>query len=392
MTIDRIYLDHAATTPVDRTVAAAITRVLENVSGNPSSLYREGRSARDVLDAARTKIAATLVVDPNEIVFTGSGSEGAALAIRGAAFDAAADGRRHLVTTAIEHHAVLHTIQHLVQRHSFEATVVGVDGDGRVDPSAVIDAVRDDTAIVSVMYANNEMGAIQPIARIADELRDHPALFHSDAVQGPGHLPVAIPTLGVDLLSIAAHKFYGPKGIGALFIRDGAHLSPQIVGGSQERGRRAGTENVAFAEGMAVALDQAESTRTHNTTHNLTLRDALIEGITSIAGSRLNGPLVDRLPNNVNVVFEGVDSEALLLELDSAGVAASSGSACTSASLEPSHVLQAMGLRPDLAARSLRLTTGRGNTEFQMSRTIEILHDLVPRLRHTAVEKPGQVT
>ena len=392
MTIDRIYLDHAATTPVDRTVAAAITRVLENVSGNPSSLYREGRSARDVLDAARTKIAATLVVDPNEIVFTGSGSEGAALAIRGAAFDAAADGRRHLVTTAIEHHAVLHTIQHLVQRHSFEATVVGVDGDGRVDPSAVIDAVRDDTAIVSVMYANNEMGAIQPIARIADGLRDHPALFHSDAVQGPGHLPVAIPTLGVDLLSIAAHKFYGPKGIGALFIRDGAHLSPQIVGGSQERGRRAGTENVAFAEGMAVALDQAESTRTHNTTHNLTLRDALIEGITSIAGSRLNGPRVDRLPNNVNVVFEGVDSEALLLELDSAGVAASSGSACTSASLEPSHVLQAMGLRPDLAARSLRLTTGRGNTEFQMSRTIEILHDLVPRLRHTAVEKPGQVT
>ena len=392
MTTDRIYLDHAATTPIDRTVATAITQVLAHIPGNPSSLYREGRAARDVLDRARAKVATTLVVDPNEIVFTSSGSEGATLAIRGAAFAAAQAGRRHLVTTAIEHHAVLHTVQHLVQRHSFEATIVGVDQEGRVDPSSVIDAVRDDTAIVSVMYANNEIGSIQPIARIAAELRDHPALFHSDAVQGPGHLPIAIPILGVDLLSLAAHKFYGPKGIGALYIRDGTRLSPQIVGGTQERGRRAGTENVAFAEGMAVALHQAESSRTHDTAHNLALRDALIKGITSIAGSRLNGPMADRLPNNVNVVFEGVDSEALLLALDSAGVSASSGSACTSASLEPSHVLHAIGLKPDLAASSLRLTTGRENTASQISRTIEILHDLVPHLRGTAMEKPGQVT
>ena len=384
MAADRIYLDHAATTPLDPAVRDAIVTTLEELPGNPSSLYAEGRAARDALDEARTQVAAILAADPGEIVFTSGGSEGAALAIRGSAFAAAREGRRHLVTSAVEHHAVLHTVQLLAQRHGCEVTVVPVDADGLVDPDAVVKAVRPDTALVSVMYANNEMGAIQPVAEIACALRDHPALVHTDAVQAPGHLPIDIPTLGVDLLSIAAHKFYGPKGVGALFVRRGARLSPQIVGGSQERHRRAGTENVAFAVGMGVALERAEAGRAANAAHNAKLRDLLIDGLAAIPDSRLNGPR-RRLPNNVNVCFAGIESEALLLGLDAAGIAASSGSACTSASLEPSHVLLAMGIPPDLAAGSLRLTTGHGNTAAEIERTLEVLHTLVPRLRRTPV-------
>ena len=380
----RIYLDHAATTPLDPVVRDAIVAALEALPGNPSSLYAEGRAARDALDAARMQVAEVLAADPGEIVFTSGGSEGAALAIRGAAFAAAREGRRHLVTTAVEHHAVLHTVQVLEQRHGFEATVVPVDAEGLVDPDAVVSAVRPDTALVSVMYANNEMGAIQPVADVAEALRDHPALVHTDAVQAPGQLPIDIPTLGVDLLSIAAHKFYGPKGVGALFVRRGVRLSPQIVGGSQERNRRAGTENVALTVGLGTALQHAESERPAAVTHNAGLRDLLIEGIAAIPGSRLNGPRRRRLANNVNICFAGVESEALLLGLDAAGIAASSGSACTSASLEPSHVLLAMGIEPDLAAGSLRLTTGHGNTEAEIERTLEVLHQLVPRARRAA--------
>ncbi len=384
MAASRIYLDHAATTPLDPVVREAIVTTLEELPGNPSSLYAEGRAARDALDAARTQVADVLLADPGEIVFTSGGSEGAALAIRGTAFAAARDGRRHLVTTAVEHHAVLHTVQLLAQRHGFEATVVPVDSEGLVDPGAVVNAVRPDTSLVSVMYANNEMGAVQPIAEIASALRDHPALVHSDAVQAPGSLPIDIPTLGVDLLSIAAHKFYGPKGIGALFVRRGVRLSPQIAGGSQERNRRAGTENVAFAVGLGVALARAEAERPISAAHYARLRERLIEGIAAIPESRLNGARRGRLPNNVNVCFTGVESESLLMGLDAAGVAASSGSACTSASLEPSHVLLAMGIKPDLAAGSLRLTTGRGNTEAEIERTLEALHALVPRLRRAS--------
>lgn len=381
MAVPRIYLDHAATTPLDPAVRDVVMTALEEVPGNPSSLYAEGRAARDALDAARTQVADILLADPGEVVFTSGGSEGAALAIRGTAFAAAREGRRHLVTPAVEHHAVLHTVQLLAQRHGFEATVVPVDAAGLVDPDAVVNAARPDTALVSVMYANNEMGAIQPVAEIAAALRDHPALVHTDAVQAPGHLPIDIPTLGVDLLSIAAHKFYGPKGVGALFVRRGARLSPQIVGGSQERNRRAGTENVAFAVGLGTALERAEAKRPTSAAHNVRLRDQLIEGIAAVPGSRLNGPRRQRLPNNVNVCFAGVESEALLLGLDAAGISASSGSACTSASLEPSHVLLAMGIQPDLAAGSLRLTTGQGNTEEEIGRTLEVLHQLVRRAR-----------
>ena len=385
MAATRIYLDHAATTPLDAAVREAIVTTLEELPGNPSSLYAEGRAARDALDQARSQVAAILATDPGEIVFTSGRSEGAALAIRGTAFAAAREGRRHLVTTAVEHHAVLHTVQLLAQRHDFEATVLPVDAEGLVDPDAVMRAVRPDTALVSVMHANNEMGAIQPVADIAAALRDHPALIHTDAVQAPGHLPIDIPTLGVDLLSIAAHKFYGPKGVGVLFVRRGARLSPQIVGGSQERYRRAGTENVAFAVGLGVALARAEAARATNAAHNTRLRDVLIQGIAAIPDSRLNGPVRQRLPNNVNVCLSGVESEALLLGLDAAGIAASSGSACTSASLEPSHVLLAMGVQPDLAAGSLRLTTGHGNTQAEIERTLEVLIELVPKVRGATV-------
>lgn len=377
MAASRIYLDHAATTPLAPVVRDAIVTTLEELPGNPSSLYAEGRAARAALDAARAQVADVLLGDPGEVVFTSGGSEGAALAIRGAAFAAAREGRRHLVTTAVEHHAVLHTVQLLARRHEFEATIVSVDTEGLVDPKTVVTAVRPDTAVVSVMYANNEMGAIQPVAEIAAALHDHPALVHTDAVQAPGHLPIDVPTLGVDLLSIAAHKFYGPKGVGALFVRRGARLSPQIVGGTQERNRRAGTENVAFAVGLGTALERAEAERPTLAAHNLRLRDQLMEGIAAIPGSRLNGPPRQRLPNNVNVCFAGVESEALLLGLDAAGISASSGSACTSASLEPSHVLLAMGIQPDLAAGSLRLTTGQGNTEEEIEQTLRVLHDLV---------------
>lgn len=384
MLASRIYLDHAATTPLDPVVRDAIVAALQEIPGNPSSLYAEGRVARDVLDEARAQVAEVLAADPGEIVFTSGGSEGAALAIRGTAFAAAREGRRHLVTTAVEHHAVLHTVQLLAQRHGFEATVIPVDAEGLVDPEAVTNAVRPDTALVSVMYANNEMGAIQPVADVAEALRDHPALVHTDAVQAPGQMPIDIPTLGVDLLSIAAHKFYGPKGVGALFVRRGVRLSPQIVGGSQERNRRAGTENVAFAVGLRTALQRAETARPTAAAHNARLRDRLIEGIATIPGSRLNGPRRRRLPNNVNVCFAGVESEALLLGLDATGIAASSGSACTSASLEPSHVLLAMGIQADLAAGSLRLTTGRGNSEAEIARTLEVLDEVVPQARRAA--------
>jgi cysteine desulfurase len=391
MELARIYLDHAATTPIHPAVTNEILRMLRELPGNPSSISAEGRAAREALDRARGDIAHVLQADPEEIVFTSGGSESIALAIRGTAIAAARENRKHLVTTAIEHHAVLHTIQHLRNHHGFEATIVAVDSVGQIDPAAVLAAVRNDTALVSVMYANNEVGSIQPLATIAAELETHPAVLHSDAIQAPGLLPITIPALGVDLMSIAAHKFYGPKGIGVLYVRRGTRLSPQIIGGNQERGQRAGTENVAFAVGLSTALTHAEQYRASNVSHNSDLRDALIGGIASIPGSRLNGPYNNRLANNVNVVFKNVDSESLLLRLDAAGIAASSGSACTSASLEPSHVLQAMGLSPDLAAGSLRLTTGRENTMAQINRTIEILHDLVPNLQRTYVAKLGGV-
>ncbi|MCY3912724.1 MAG: cysteine desulfurase family protein [Chloroflexi bacterium] len=380
----RIYLDHAATTPVDPDVMAAMLPFLTTHAGNASSLYLEGREARAALDDAREAVADALACDAAEVVFTGSGSEAANLAIRGVAWRAHEAGRRHLVTSAVEHHAVLHTVQQLERRHGFEATYLPVDADGRVDPADVLAAVRDDTALVSVMYANNEVGTVQPVAEIAAALENHPALVHTDAVQAAGSLSLATPELGVDLLSLTAHKVYGPKGVGALYVRRGVRLAPQIVGGSQERNRRAGTENVAGAVGFAAALTRADAERAASNAANAQLTGILIEGLTELPQVRLTGPTEGRLPNSASFVIEGVDSEALLLRLDAAGIAASSGSACTSASLEPSHVLLAMGIPADIARSSLRLTTGRSNTDAQMRRAVDIIADTVGQLRRRA--------
>ena len=377
----RVYLDHAATTPVDPDVVAAMLPYLTANAGNASSLYLEGRQARAALDDARERVAAVLACDPVEVVFTGSGSEAANLAIRGVAWRAHQEGRRHLVTSAVEHHAVLHTVQQLERRHGFSATYLPVDAYGRVDSSDVLGAVRDDTALVSVMYANNEVGTVQPVAEIAAALADHPALVHTDAVQAAGSLSLATPELDVDLLSLAAHKVYGPKGVGALYARRGVRLAPQIVGGSQERNRRAGTENVAGAVGFAAALDRADVEREASNAANAELTAVLIEGLTQIPRMRLTGPAEHRLPNSASFVVEGVDSEALLLRLDAAGIAASSGSACTSASLEPSHVLLAMGIPADIARSSLRLTTGRSNTVPQIRQAVTIIAEAIKRLR-----------
>lgn len=377
----RIYLDHAATTPVDPDVMAAMLPFLSAHAGNASSLYLEGREARAALDDAREDVAEVLACDAAEVVFTGSGSEAANLAIRGVAWRAHAEGRRHLVTSAVEHHAVLHTVQQLERRHGFEATCLPVDADGRVDPAAVRAAVRDDTALVSVMYANNEVGALQPVAEIAEALADHPALVHTDAVQAAGSLSLVTPDLGVDLLSLTAHKVYGPKGVGALYVRRGVRLAPQIVGGAQERNRRAGTENVAGAVGFAAALTHADAERAASNAANARLTGMLIEGLSEMPRVRLTGPTERRLPNSASFVIEGADSEALLLRLDAAGIAASSGSACTSASLEPSHVLLAMGIPADIARSSLRLTTGRSNTDAQMRRAVDIIGEAIGQLR-----------
>ncbi len=389
MTRGRIYLDHAATTPVEPDVLDVMLPILSGPAGNPSSPYREGRHAKDALEEARTRSAQVLGAEPGEIVFTGSGSEGASLAIRGAAFAARRQGRAHLITSAIEHSCVLRTIRQLERHHGFEATYLPVDAAGRFEAASVVAALRADTALVSVQYANNEVGVIQPIAAVGRALRDHPALFHTDAVQAPGSLTLDTQALGVDLFSIAGHKFYAPKGVGVLYVRSGVRLVPQVMGGTQERGRRAGTENVAYAVGLAHALARAEARRTAYVTHTRALSEILINGILALPGARLNGPSQGRLPNNTNVCLEGVDGEALLLALDREGIAASSGSACTSASLEPSHVLLAMGIPAHIARSSLRLTTGWSNTEDQMRRVIAVLDEIVAKLRQPAAIATG---
>ncbi|MBM4437518.1 MAG: cysteine desulfurase [Actinobacteria bacterium] len=382
--VRRVYLDHAATTPVDPEVLAAMVPHFSERAGNPSSIHLEGRVARHALDAARESVADAFHADPSEIVFTGSGSEGANLAIKGAVLAGLPRGRNHVVTTAVEHHAVLHAVQHLARQYAVDVTTVPVDPDGRVTAQDVLAALRPDTALVSVMYANNEVGAIQPIAEIGAALRDHPALFHTDAVQAAGSLSLDVQALDVDLLSIAAHKVYGPKGVGALYIRRGVRLIPQVHGGTQERNRRAGTENVALVVGLAAALQKAQAQRAAAQAHNAALTQQLIDGVLAIPQTRLNGPREGRLANNTNFCIEGIEGESMLLELDAANIAASSGSACTSASVEPSHVLLAMGIPAHLARTSLRLTTGWANTLEDIDYTVATLTTVVARLRRLA--------
>ncbi|HBG09990.1 MAG: cysteine desulfurase NifS [Limnochordia bacterium] len=375
----RIYMDHAATTAVRPEVLEAMLPYFSTEFGNPSSVYSWGRSARKALDSARDQVAALLGASASEIVFTSGGSEGANLAIKGVAW---ADQNRgkHIITSAIEHHAVLDTVLWL-ETQGFEVTILPVDEYGLVSPSQVEQALRPDTILVSIMHANNEVGTIQPISEIGAIVRRHGARFHTDAVQTAGVLELNVDALNVDLLSISAHKFYGPKGVGALYVRKGVRLSPLIHGGGQEKRRRAGTENTAGIVGLAKAFELAQRDRIAENQRLTALRDRLIEGLVKIPHTRVNGSLEQRLPNNVNVCFEYIEGESMLLNLDLRGIAASSGSACTSGSLDPSHVLLAMGLSHEIAHGSLRLTLGRENTEADVDFVLQEIPGIVERLR-----------
>lgn len=392
MTSRRVYLDHAATTPVHPRVLEAMLPYFTEKYGNPSGVHALAQEAQRALEDARARIAAVLGCRPSEVVFTSGGSEADNAAIRGVARACRPCGN-HIVTSAVEHHAVLHACQEL-EREGFQVTYVPVDEYGRVDPDDVARAVTDRTILVSVMYANNEVGTIQPVAEVARAVkRVNPAVVvHTDAVQAAGLLELDVGRLGVDMLSLSAHKFFGPKGVGLLYIRRGTPFSPLIVGGNQERNRRAGTENVAGIVGMAVALELAESGRPAHAAHCRRLRDRLIEGVLArVPGSRLNGHPTERLANNAHFSFEGIDSEALLAGLDLAGICASSGSACTTGSAEPSHVLVAMGLGPTWTRGTLRLTLGPANSDADVDCVLEVLPELVARLRAAGALAAGSV-
>ncbi|HHU60608.1 MAG: cysteine desulfurase NifS [Bacillota bacterium] len=376
----QIYMDHAATTAVRREVAEAMKPFFTSKFGNSSSVYDLGREARRGLDQARDKIFKLLGAErAEEIIFTSGGSEANNLAIKGVAWAYANKGK-HIITSSIEHPAVLDTANWLTQ-FGFELTVLPVDEYGLVDSQKVASALRPDTILVSIMHANNEIGTIQPISEIGKIVRQHGALFHTDAVQTAGSLDLDVDELNVDLLSISAHKFYGPKGVGALYVRRGVRLEPLIHGGAQEKRRRAGTENVAGIVGMATALELAQTERKVESARLTKLRDKLIKGLQIIPDTKVNGDLENRLSNNVNVCFKYIEGESLLLNLDLKGIAASSGSACTSGSLDPSHVLLAMGLSHEIAHGSLRLTLGRENTEADVDYLLEVVPEIVERLR-----------
>lgn len=385
--MERIYLDHAATTPLDPRVLEAMLPYLTERFGNPNSIHIYGREARKAVDEAREKVAALLGCRPGEIVFTGGGTESDNLAIRGVA-EAYSHKGNHIITTAIEHHAVLHTCQAL-ERQGFEVTYLPVDEYGLVSPDQVADAITERTILVTVMHANNEIGTIEPIPEIVRAVREKrpDILIHTDAVQTVGHIPVHVRELGVDLLSFAAHKFYGPKGVGGLFVRRGVRIIPQLTGGGQERNRRSGTENVAGIVGMAKALELAVGEMAEEIRRLQALRDELIaEILHRIPDSRLNGHPTQRLPHNANFSFLGVEGEALLLQLDMHGICASSGSACTSGSLDPSHVLLALGLSHEWALGSLRLTLGRSTNKGHIRKVIDLLPSIVEKLRALAPE------
>jgi cysteine desulfurase len=379
--MDRVYLDHAATTPVDPEVAEAMARVLRETHGNPSSIYAEGRAARAAVDRARDEVAAAINADPGEIVFTSGGTEADNLALRGAL----KNGRDGLVTTAIEHHAVIDTARDLERYTHVRVTVVGVDSYGVVNPAAIRDAIDERTSLVSVMHANNEIGTIEPIAEIGAVCRENGVAFHSDAVQTVGALDVDVRKIPVDLLSINAHKFYGPKGVGALYIRRGTRIATIQTGGGQEKGRRTGTENVAGVVGLGVAMRIARERRAAESPRQAALRDRLIAGVRArIPDAVLNGHATERLPNNASFCIPGTDGESLIVALDLEGFAVSSGSACTSGETEPSHVLLALGLDRQLAKGSLRITLGRSTAEPQVDRFVEALGGVVTRLRDAA--------
>ena len=376
----RIYLDHAATTPVRPEVLSAMLPIFSNVFGNPSSFYKDGRDAAHTLENARETFARCIGAEPNEIFFTSCGTESDNWAIKGAANANRTKGK-HIITSTIEHHAVLHTCDSL-EKQGYEITRLPVDSDGLVDPEAVRAAIRPDTILVTIMMANNEIGTIEPIGEIAAICREKKVLFHSDAVQAAGAIPIDVRQLGVDMLSFSGHKLYAPKGVGALFIRKGVRITNFFDGGAQERNRRGGTENVPAIVGLARAFELAVSEMADNSARLTGLRDALIAGVLErIPHTRLNGHPTSRLPNNANFSFQYIEGESILLMLDHYGYECSSGSACTSGSLDPSHVLLAIGLPHEIAHGSLRVTFGHSNTMEDVKDLIDDLVYIVQRLR-----------
>ena len=375
-----IYADHAATTAMSEAAIEAMTRCMREEYGNPSSLYRLGQHAKEVLEKAREEIAAVIHAEPREIYFTSGGSEADNQAIRSAALAGKRKGKNHIISTAFEHHAVLHTLAQL-QAEGFEVTLLDVHENGVVLPEEVEAAIRPETCLVTVMYANNEIGTIQPVREIGAICRTHQIPFHTDAVQAAGPLAIDVQAENIDYLSASAHKFHGPKGVGFLYARKGVPLTPLINGGAQERNRRAGTENLPGIVGMAAALKETVAERDMETARLTKLRNRLIAGLSEIPHSALNGDAEKRLPGNVSFCFEGIEGESLLLLLDEKGISASSGSACTSGSLDPSHVLLAIGRVHDVAHGSLRLTLGRENTPEDVEYIISAVKDVVTYLR-----------
>ena len=375
----RIYMDNAATTEISSAAINAMTEAWKTY-GNPSSLHGAGREAFFMLDKAREDVANALGADKKEIYFTSGGSESDNWAIIGAAKAMAKKGKTEIISTAIEHHAVLHTLN-VLEKEGFKIILLPVSSEGYVTAAQVEEAVNENTALVTVMMANNEIGTIQPIAEIGEICRSKGVLFHTDAVQAVGHIPVDVKALNVDMLSLSGHKFHGPKGVGALYVRKGIRLPNLINGGAQESGRRAGTENLAGICGMAAALKEAIENMEANNAKIIPLRDKLINGLTAVERTRLNGGRENRVPNNVSVCFEGIEGESLLLWLDAKGICASSGSACTSGSLDPSHVLLAIGLIHEIAHGSLRLSLSEHTTEEEVDYVLETVPGIVKYLR-----------
>lgn len=378
--MNTIYADNAATTKISKTALAAMLPCFEENYGNPSSLHTVGQNAAEALFNARRTVAECLGCDPKEIIFTGGGSEADNQALLTGAELGARKGKKHIISDAIEHHAVLHSLKRL-EKLGYEVTLLPVNGEGFVDPEDVRKAIRPDTALVTIMMANNEIGTIEPIKEIAEICHEKGVLFHTDAVQAVGHIPVNVKEIGCDMLSLAGHKFHGPKGVGALYARKGLLVSTLIEGGAQERGKRAGTENIPGIVGMAAALKEATDNLEANMAKITKLRDRLIEGLSVIPHSILNGPRDKRLSGNVNMCFEGIEGESLLLLLDQKGICASSGSACTSGSLDPSHVLLAIGRIHDVAHGSLRLSLCESNTEEEIETIIKAVPEVVDYLR-----------
>lgn len=375
-----IYVDNAATTKTSRTAIEAMLPYFDKIYGNPSSLHSVGQAAADALRKAREEAAEVLGCEPNEITFTSGGSEADNQALVSAAAIGARKGKKHIISTAFEHHAILHTLKKL-EKEGFEVTLLDVHENGMVSAQQVADAIREDTCLVSVMYANNEIGSIQPIAEIGAVCKEKGVIFHTDAVQAVGHVHINVKEENIDMLSISAHKFHGPKGVGLLYARKGVRLTNIIEGGAQERGKRAGTENIPGIVGMVAALKEANANIDANAEKVSALRDRLIEGLEKIPHSALNGDRTKRLPGNVSFCFEGIEGESLLLLLDAKGICASSGSACTSGSLDPSHVLLAIGRPHEVAHGSLRLTLSEENTQEEIDYIIEETTKVVKYLR-----------